>query len=269
MRYLAVLALLAMPAVAQTSPTVTLTPSVSSGISPLTVTLTWSSTGALSCTASGAWTGTKALSGSQTIANLTATTTYKLDCKAADQPGSATLSWTPPTQNTDDTALTNLAGYRISYGASASLLSQAIQVANPALTAYLVNNLPSGPQYFGIKAYTTTGVESVLSNVVTKTIAIVPGEVVSKSITVTVDTQPKPPVLTVAEVVAGVSQTPAYALTATGARGTAVVGFVQVGTACMGPQLLTYRGQGYRKVPRAAVKWWGLSPQDNVIAACA
>ena len=32
--------------------------------------------------------------------------------------GSATLSWTPPTQNMDGTPLTNLAGYRVYWGTS-------------------------------------------------------------------------------------------------------------------------------------------------------
>ena len=43
-------------------------------------TLTWSSTGVASCTASGAWSGGKAASGSQTLANLTASGTYTLNC---------------------------------------------------------------------------------------------------------------------------------------------------------------------------------------------
>src|SRR5690606_15761687 len=39
------------------------------------------------------------------------------------QPRNATLSWVAPTQNTDGTTLTNLAGYRIHYGSSPSVLS--------------------------------------------------------------------------------------------------------------------------------------------------
>ncbi|MGQ0836340.1 MAG: hypothetical protein ACT4O5_15750 [Gammaproteobacteria bacterium] len=44
--------------------------------------------------------------------------------------GSATIRWTPPGQNTDGSTLTNLAGYRISYGTSPTALTQAIEVAN-------------------------------------------------------------------------------------------------------------------------------------------
>ena len=55
-------------------------------------TLTWSSTNATSCTASGAWSGSKALSGSQSTGALTATSTYSLTCTGAG--GSAAQSAT-------------------------------------------------------------------------------------------------------------------------------------------------------------------------------
>src|SRR5262249_22893830 len=45
-----------------------------------TVTLTWSSQNATTCTASGGWSGSQALSGSVKSAVLTATTTFSLTC---------------------------------------------------------------------------------------------------------------------------------------------------------------------------------------------
>ena len=45
--------------------------------------LTWSSTNATGCTASGAWTGSRPTSGSQNLTNLTATGTYSLQCTGA------------------------------------------------------------------------------------------------------------------------------------------------------------------------------------------
>lgn len=84
--------------------------------------------------------------------------------------GSATLSWQAPTQNEDGSPLTNLAGYRIAYGQSASSLSRTIDVTNAGLTTYVINNLTSGTWYFAVKAYTSSGVESDLSNVASKTI---------------------------------------------------------------------------------------------------
>jgi hypothetical protein len=86
------------------------------------------------------------------------------------QSRSATLSWTPPTTNTDGSSLTNLAGYRIVYGTSASVLSQTINVSNPGVTNYVVENLAPGTYYFALKAYTSQGVESSVSNVVSKVI---------------------------------------------------------------------------------------------------
>jgi hypothetical protein len=83
---------------------------------------------------------------------------------------SATLSWTPPTRNTDGTTLTNLAGYRINYGTSASNLSQSVTVANPGLSNYVVENLSAGTWYFTIKAYTSSGSESAASSVASKSI---------------------------------------------------------------------------------------------------
>lgn len=82
--------------------------------------------------------------------------------------GSATLNWVAPTANTDDSALTNLAGYRITYGRTQNVLDQSVTVANPGLTTYVVPNLSVGTWYFAMYAYASTGAESDASNVVTK-----------------------------------------------------------------------------------------------------
>jgi len=84
--------------------------------------------------------------------------------------GGATLSWTPPTTNTDGTSLGNLAGYRISYGTSASALTQTVQIANPGVTTYSLSNLSPGTYYFAVRAYTSNGTESANSNVSAKTV---------------------------------------------------------------------------------------------------
>ena len=85
--------------------------------------------------------------------------------------GSATLSWTAPTQNSDGTPLTNLAGYTISYGTSASALTQTIQLADPTATNYVVPSLGAATYYFAVAAYSSLGFESANSTVVSKTIA--------------------------------------------------------------------------------------------------
>jgi hypothetical protein len=84
--------------------------------------------------------------------------------------GSASLSWTAPTENTNGTSLTDLAGYTIYYGTSSSELTQTIQVANPSATSYVVGNLNAGTYYFAVAAYTTTGTQGTKSAVGSKTI---------------------------------------------------------------------------------------------------
>jgi hypothetical protein len=83
---------------------------------------------------------------------------------------SVTLNWSTPTQNTDGTPLTNLAGFRIYYGTAPSNLSQSAQIANPGATTYVLGNLAPGIWYFGLVDYTTSAMESSLSNIASTTI---------------------------------------------------------------------------------------------------
>ena len=84
--------------------------------------------------------------------------------------GSATLSWTPPTANTDGSTLVDLAGYRIYYGSTADALDQVVEVSNPGVASYVMESLPSGAHYFAVKAYSSNGTESSNSAVATKNI---------------------------------------------------------------------------------------------------
>lgn len=84
--------------------------------------------------------------------------------------GAATLSWVAPTTNTDGSTLTNLAGFRIYYGASSAQMSRTIQVANASVSTYVVGDLVPGTYYFAVRAYTTSGAESADSNVSVKTV---------------------------------------------------------------------------------------------------
>jgi hypothetical protein len=84
--------------------------------------------------------------------------------------GVASLSWTPPTQNTDGSSLVNLAGYRIYYGSSASSLTQVVDVNSAGIVDYVIENLGSGSHYFAVKAFASNGAESELSAVASKTI---------------------------------------------------------------------------------------------------
>ena len=84
--------------------------------------------------------------------------------------GSATLTWTAPTMNSDGSALTNLAGYHIHYGASAGSLNNTINIPSPSTLTYVVTGLGTGTWYFAVTAYTNTGLESGMSNIGSKTI---------------------------------------------------------------------------------------------------
>jgi hypothetical protein len=74
--------------------------------------------------------------------------------------GVATLDWLPPTENSDGSTLTNLAGYTVYYGTSPDNLAQSVKVSNPGLTAYAVTGLTSGTWYFAVTSYSADGVES-------------------------------------------------------------------------------------------------------------
>lgn len=90
---------------------------------------------------------------------------------AAAATGTADVSWTPPTTNTDGSTLTDLAGYNIYYGTSPNALNQEVQVVTIGVSNYVISGLTSGTWYFAVTAYTSTGTESSLSNVASKTIS--------------------------------------------------------------------------------------------------
>lgn len=156
------------------------------------------------------------------------------------QAGSATLTWTAPTLNDDGSPLTNLAGYRIRYGTAPTSLTQTVQVANASLTTYAIDNLAPGTWYFAMTAYTSTALESLPTNVVSKTIEAPPAGLVAQSADV-------------------------YTLTKQRDRMTMVrVGSVAPGTACIPDQT----ANGYFAVPRASVTFSGSVRPEIVFADC-
>ena len=90
---------------------------------------------------------------------------------ADTQLGSATLSWQPPTENTDGTPLTNLAGYTVRYGTAVGSLQQQVRITNPGLTTYVVEGLTAATWYFQVAAYNSDGIESAPSATASKTIS--------------------------------------------------------------------------------------------------
>jgi hypothetical protein len=85
--------------------------------------------------------------------------------------GTATLSWIPPTSNTDGSTLTNLTGFQVLYGRSSSNLDQTVNLNNPSINTYVVENLSAGTWYFAVVSVNSSGTTSPLSNTRSKTIS--------------------------------------------------------------------------------------------------
>jgi hypothetical protein len=82
-----------------------------------------------------------------------------------------TLSWVPPTTDTDGTPLTNLASYIVYYGTASQTYTNSIVVLNPNELSYVVGPLPAGKTYFfAVKAVTSSGSQSGFSPEVSATI---------------------------------------------------------------------------------------------------
>ena len=84
--------------------------------------------------------------------------------------GSATLTWSAPTRNRDGSALTDLSGFRILYGTNAGALTQSVQINNPSVSTYVVENLSAGTWYFSLRALSASGQSSIPTNVVSRAI---------------------------------------------------------------------------------------------------
>ena len=86
--------------------------------------------------------------------------------------GSARISWTPPATAADGVPLTNLSAFNIYYGRSPSALICRAKIAQIHLTHYVIRGLTGGRWYFVVTAETTSGAQSVPSNLVSK---VIPG----------------------------------------------------------------------------------------------
>lgn len=112
------------------------------------------------------------------------------------QSGTANLSWTPPTLNTDGSPLVDLASYRVSWACGTSP-AQILSIPSPASTHQL-SGLPDGVTCrFMVAAVNAAGVVSAWSNEATK---VMPGGLAPPAdptqpvvITWTQSTEPPPP----------------------------------------------------------------------------
>jgi hypothetical protein len=80
------------------------------------------------------------------------------------------LQWNLPMVTEGGQQLSALAGVRIHYGKTAEALAETIEIRNPGVANYVVENLPAGTYYFAVRAFTEAGEQSALSNVISKVI---------------------------------------------------------------------------------------------------
>ena len=85
--------------------------------------------------------------------------------------GSITLSWTPPTENADGTALEDLAGYKLYFGTTSGRYTNEVLIDTPGISSYVIENLLPDTYYIVATAFTTSGVESGYSNEAVKTVS--------------------------------------------------------------------------------------------------
>jgi hypothetical protein len=73
-----------------------------------------------------------------------------------------TISWEPPTQNTDGSAA-KLSGYKLYYGKASQQYSKSVAITNAGLTRYVLEDLTPGKYFFSIAAVSSAGIESPYS----------------------------------------------------------------------------------------------------------
>ena len=83
---------------------------------------------------------------------------------------SVTLSWMAPSLNSNGTAVTDLAGFHIYYGTSATTMNTVITVGSSGDTSQVIGNLNPGTWYFAVTAFNSEKIESKLSSVLSVTI---------------------------------------------------------------------------------------------------
>ena len=117
----------------------------------------------------------------KTIISILILTTFIISCggSSGGNPGgengsktSATLSWTPPTQNIDDSLIQpgEIRSYRIYYGPQQSSLSEFIEIdalSNSYTVDYSDNDIPNDTTiYIAMTAINDSQIESDLSEII-------------------------------------------------------------------------------------------------------
>ncbi len=85
---------------------------------------------------------------------------------------SVTLTWEPPTENTDSSALVDLAGYHVYYyyAGAGQVVVHRLDFNNAGLSSAVVPGLVPGLWHFYVAAYNSQGVQGELSRIIAVTV---------------------------------------------------------------------------------------------------
>lgn len=160
-------------------PAVTLTSADTIVAAGGSTTLAWSARDAYACQASGGWTGTRAMSGSQPVGPIDGSTTFTLSCTgtggsavqmvSVSALGEVSISWIAPTANVDGTPLRDLDRYRIYYGPDSRSYTNSIDVTNPSATSHTFS-ATSGEYHVTMTAIDREGNESAYANEILRSV---------------------------------------------------------------------------------------------------
>ena len=73
-------------------------------------------------------------------------------------------------QNVGGTSLTDITGYRVYYGTSATNLANSVAVSGASTANVVVSGLSPGTYYFAVATVNSTATTSALSNAVSKVV---------------------------------------------------------------------------------------------------
>jgi hypothetical protein len=170
--------------ISDSTPVVNLAASSTSVTSGSSVTLNWSSLNVTSCTASGAWSGSKATSGSQTVGPLTSSATYTLACTGSGGTVNKSVTITVGSAPPAPTLTLTAAPMTVAANANSTLnWSSANATSCTASGGWSGSKPTSGNQSVGPLASSTTFSLSCTGG----------GGSVQQSVTVTVSGSPPPP----------------------------------------------------------------------------
>jgi hypothetical protein len=83
---------------------------------------------------------------------------------------SVTVSWSVPLLNIDGTPLTDISGYRVSYGTNPANLTQTVTVSGAGITSTVIGGLLPGTYYFAVATLNSTATASADSSAASTTV---------------------------------------------------------------------------------------------------